>query len=152
MIFWCIGLQSNIGSVSKVAWKCGMRLWWFIFIWGPNIYIVGITFRSKKLTIHWRSPDDCYFSRVTDYLLNFNVGMFFCRIIVENRFKLRYWVVILLWKFYICQNNIIRITRPCAVIGAIYSISFAWEIYSLVNDLWILVEHRTPLNGGGWPI
>jgi len=85
MVYRCQCLQCNVRSICKITTQSWMGLRRFIFFTGPNVNVICVAFWCQKFSIHWWRSYHRDLSWVTDDLFDFQIGMFFCCIIVENR-------------------------------------------------------------------
>ena len=149
---WCVCLQRDIRSVSEVTRQSRVLLRRFVLVWCPYVNIIRVTLRRQKLSIHrwWSYNSDL--SWVADYLLYFYIWVFFRRIIIENWLKLWNQIMVLFGNLYVCEYDIIGVISPCAISWIVDAVCLTWEVNSLIDYFWVLINKWAPLYRCGRPV
>lgn len=124
----------------------------FVFLRSPKVNHVVIIFRSQKFSVHGRRTNHCDLSRVTDDLLNFEIGVLLGCIITEQPLEVCDNIVIVIRDFYIGHDDIVGRVCPVVLVGVVNPVSFAGEVETLNGALAVLLQEGPPLEGSHWPI
>ena len=89
---------------------------------------------------------------MTNDLLDFQVRMLFCCVIVKQCLQVIQKVVLIVGNLQVGHHYVVRSVGPAIVVTVVNAVSLAGKVESLLTKLTVLLQEGTPLNGSHRPV